>query len=274
MNIKKVIPILFNALSGIFPSLAARVAIELFLTPGTAKRRLEEYELLKTAEELQFSSGCIGHSWGKGPVVFLCHGWGSRGTRFFNLIPQIVAQGYKVVVWDAPAHGFSPGRKTNLPKIAELLADDLKNSKFEPVAFVGHSMGGVILGVMQKYHRKLPNKVVIVASPTRINKVFERFFAMLKLSPKAQQIFTTTVAIKSGYTFDDLSLVNCDLGKTTQALVFHDTDDSEVPYSDFLALRELWDKSIFETTEDLGHRRILDDQSVINKIITYLGKAD
>ncbi|MFT5520664.1 MAG: hypothetical protein ACI9IA_001258 [Enterobacterales bacterium] len=274
MNIKKIIPILFNALSGIFPSLAARVAIELFLTPGTAKRRAEEYELLKTAEELRFSSGCIGHGWGEGPVVFLCHGWGSRGTRFFNLIPQIVAQGYKVVVWDAPAHGFSPGRKTNLPKIAELLAEDLKHSTFEPVAFVGHSMGGAILGVMQKYHRKLPSKVVIVASPTRINKVFERFFAMLKLSPKAQQIFTTTVAIKSGYTFDDLSLVNCDLGKTTQALVLHDTGDSEVPYSDFLALRELWDKSIFETTEDLGHRRILDDQSVINKIITYLGKAD
>lgn len=274
MNIKQVVPILFNALSGIFPSLAAKVAIELFLTPGSANRRAEEHELLKTAKELQFSSGCIGHSWGEGPVVFLCHGWGSRGTRFFNLIPHIVAQGYKVVVWDAPAHGFSPGKKTHLPMIAQSLDDDLRDSKLEPVAFVGHSMGGVILGVMQKYHRQLPGKIVIVASPTRIRKVFERFFAMIKLSPKAQQIFTTTVEIKSGYSFDDLSLVNCDLGKTTQALVLHDTDDSEVPYSDFLALQEQWDKSIFETTEDLGHRRILDDLSVINKIVDYLGKVD
>ncbi|MFT5452549.1 MAG: pimeloyl-ACP methyl ester carboxylesterase [Enterobacterales bacterium] len=273
MNTKKLIPILFNALSGIFPTLAARVAIEFFLTPGSVSRRPEEIDLLKTAQEIRFSSGCIGQSWGEGPVVFLCHGWGSRGTRFFNIIPHIVAQGYKVVVWDAPAHGFSPGKKTNLPVIAKSLNDDLNNSKLDPVAFIGHSMGGVILGVMQKYYRQLPEKIVIVASPTRIAKTFERFFAMIKLSAKAQQIFITTVRIKSGYTFDDLSLVNCDLGKTTQALVFHDTDDSEVPYSDFLALQEIWDKSIFETTEDLGHRRILDDQSVINKIITYLGKA-
>jgi len=271
MNLKKLIPISFNALSGIFPGLAARIAIELFLTPGKAVRRTEEQELLKSAVEIRFFSGCIGHSWGTGPVVFLCHGWGSRGTRFFNLIPRIVAQGYKVVVWDAPAHGFSPGKKTNLTEIAKLLADDLLNSKLEPVGFVGHSMGGVILGVMEKYHRKLPDKVVIVASPTRISMVFERFYAMIKLSPRAQQIFTETVENKTGYSFEDLSLVRCDLGKNTQALVFHDTDDIEVPYSDFLALREIWDKSIFETTEDLGHRRILDDDSVITKIVDYLG---
>ncbi|PCJ51107.1 MAG: hypothetical protein COA74_01195 [Gammaproteobacteria bacterium] len=272
MNIKRLIPVLFNSLSNIFPSLAAKIAMELFLTPGSAVRRPEEHELLKTAKEIRFASGCIGHSWGEGPVIFLCHGWGSRGTRFFNLIPKIVEQGYKVVVWDAPAHGFSPGKKTNLTDIAQSLANDLITSNITPVGFVGHSMGGVILGVMQKYHRPLPEKVVIVASPTRIPEVFERFFAMIKLSVKAQNIFTAKVKEETGHTYEDFSLVNCELGKNIQALIIHDTGDSEVPYSDFIALKELWDKSIFVTTEDLGHRRILDDQTVINKIVNYLGK--
>src|SRR5687767_6768036 len=48
-----------------------------------------------------------GHVWGSGPVVYLVHGWGGRGSQLAPYVEPLTATGHRVVLFDAPAHGDS-----------------------------------------------------------------------------------------------------------------------------------------------------------------------
>jgi pimeloyl-ACP methyl ester carboxylesterase len=47
--------------------------------------------------------------WGEGPVILCVHGWSNRGLRFSPLIEVLADAGYRLVTFDAPAHGRSQG---------------------------------------------------------------------------------------------------------------------------------------------------------------------
>ena len=44
----------------------------------------------------------------------LSHGWDGRASQFSVLARDLIAEGYRVVSFDAPAHGASAGRRTYL----------------------------------------------------------------------------------------------------------------------------------------------------------------
>ena len=67
-------------------------------------------------------------SWGAGPTVLLVHGWNGRGAQLGAFAPALVKSGYRVVTFDTPAHGRSPGRATNLPEISEAIHAGPKGS--------------------------------------------------------------------------------------------------------------------------------------------------
>src|SRR5690606_5584207 len=101
--------VLYRAL----PRLSAAALTRRFLTPW---RRVVP---LQGDGAEQFVLGArapavTAYVWGSGPVVILCHGWSGGGSQLCALRDRLVDAGYSVAAFDAPAHGGSPGRVTNV----------------------------------------------------------------------------------------------------------------------------------------------------------------
>ena len=48
------------------------------------------------------------------PPVLLLHGWDGRAAQMISFVEPLVDAGYAVLAVDAPAHGASAGRQTNM----------------------------------------------------------------------------------------------------------------------------------------------------------------
>lgn len=267
---KKLIPILFKVLSFISPLLAAKFALKLFMHPRRKKRSDEEMEYLETGKQVTFTSKRKARTWGEGSVVWLIHGWESRGSTFYKLIPLLIEKGYKVIAWDGPAHGDSPGNSSHVVKNAYALAADLNESLFEkPIAILGHSFGGATLAVLFKIYA-MPNKVIICSAPTRIKNVFSNFAKTIKLNDKATAKFFELAESGSKYLLDDSSLVNNDISVDHDVLIIHDKKDTVIPFSDFQVLKETWQSGQFIETENLDHRLTIKDEEMLKTIVKFI----
>lgn len=267
---KKLIPKLFKLLSAISPYLAAKLALKLFMHPRRVKRSDEEMQFLQTGKQVTFTSKRKARTWGEGPVIWLLHGWESRGSTFFKLIPLLLEKGYKVIAWDGPAHGDSPGKSTHVPDYAHSLAVDMDEGVFDaPVAILGHSFGGAALAVFFKIHA-VPRKVVICSAPTRIQYIFSNFAKMINLSEKAAIKFIKLAESGSGYSLTDGSLINNDLSVSSDVLIVHDKEDTVIPFSDFQVLKNTWESGQFIATENLGHRLTIKDAEILKTIVDFI----
>ncbi len=269
---KKLIPKFFKLISRLSPYLAAKLATKLFTHPRRKPRSDEEMQFLSTGKQITFKSGRKARIWGKGKVVWLVHGWESRGSTFYKLIPKLVDKGYQAVAWDGPAHGDSAGKYSSVPENAKALAQDLNQELLEkPVAFIGHSFGGATMSVLAKLYN-LPNKLVLASAPTQIQNVFTNFAKLIKLSAKATTIFIAQAERKTGYSLQEVSLTHNDLSVRSEVLIIHDEADEVIPYGDFIALKEAWKGGNFITTHGLGHRLTIKDGEILDKVVKFIKK--
>jgi len=268
---KKLIPQFFKILSVISPVLAAQLALKIFMHPRRKKRSDEEMQFLLTGKQVTFDSQRNARVWGQGPVIWLIHGWESRGSTFFKLIPLLLEKGYQVIAWDGPAHGDSSGNSSHVAKNAHALAEDMKQGLFkQPIAILGHSFGGATLAVLNKVI-VMPHKVIICSAPTRIKNVFSNFAKMIKLGEKAKEKFFELAEAGSEYSLAGISLVNNDFSESHDVLIIHDEEDTVIPFSDFLALKETWKSGQFIATKKLGHRLTIKDPDMLKTIVEFIG---
>lgn len=272
--LKKITLLFIQILSFISPSLTANIAINRFSKPRRFPRSEQEMAIFKRGRQFEFQSGRIANIWGENgnsdqELVLLVHGWESRGTTFYKLIDALIAQNFKVIAWNAPAHGASPGDKTQIFDMAKALQQDMKTHNLAPKAMVGHSMGGVIINLLHKYIT-LPQNITIISSPTNMRPIFQKLFKKYKISERAIQLVLKQIDTFGEFTLDEISLVNSDLDLTKNILVVHDEDDKEIPFSEFLRLQLLWKNADFHATQGLGHRRILRDTALANIITNHI----
>ncbi|MCJ8324554.1 MAG: alpha/beta fold hydrolase [Rhizobiales bacterium] len=265
-----------NALSTLAPQLMARVVFDKFCHPKRFARTKAETACALRGIKFIFKSGRVANIWGDDgsenqDLVLLCHGWESRGTTFYVLIDTLVAKGFKVLAWNAPAHGSSPGTKTQIFDMTSALIEDLKQQNLQPVAFVGHSMGGAMLGIVSKYI-SLPKPIIMISSPSQILPMFQKFFAARHLSKKVQALVFKKINQLGDYTLDEISLINCQLQHEQTALIIHDKTDKQVPFAEFEKLQTVWKKAQFHPTENLGHNRILRDENIATLITQHIIK--
>ena len=271
-SMKSLIPYFFKVSSTIAPTLASKWAQEIFLRPRRIPLSQKEADIMSTAKIETLQSGRKVYFWGnnpKAPIIGLVHGWESRAVAFHKWIPLFIEQGFQVMGWDGPAHGQSPGVKTSAPEIAKALAADLCELQIKPYALVGHSLGGVVLGLLNQHH-SLPKKIVLISSPSNIVGVFDRFYSAIGLGKNSQIHFLKTIETQTGISLEMGSLKNMKLNQETDLLVIHDTEDREVPFEDFHELQKSWKNAKFIATDGLGHRRILRDVSVGHEISQFL----
>ena len=136
----------FAVVQTLSPIAGRRLALLMFLTPP--RRRLDPDDAPIVALARRTTRRCCGSDsftmwrWEPdGPTVVLLHGWGSHAARFGSFIAPLRAAGFSVIGIDAPAHGTSPGRFSDLPRFRDSLAEVLR--AHDPIyAVIGHSLGG------------------------------------------------------------------------------------------------------------------------------------
>ncbi len=271
---KKKLLLFTKAYSIVSPNLMAKLAVDRFCSPRRYERSAEENLCFQKGKQVDFASGRIANIWGENgeenqPLILLIHGWESRGTAFYAIIEALVKQNYKVLAWNAPAHGASPGTKTQIFAMALALVEDLKEKQLAPHAMLGHSMGGAMLGLLNKY-MNLPKCLVIISAPTFVRGVFSKTFKKYGMSDKAVAKSFELINAKGEYSVDEVSLVNSDLYKDKAVLVIHDENDKEVPFEEFTNLKNVWKEAVFYPTIGLGHRRIIRDEKLAKHIALYI----
>ena len=200
--------------------------------------------------------------------VLLVHGWSGRGTQLFKIADELIKNGYSTVSFDAPAHGKSPGNKTLLPEfVASILELDKQYGPFEFA--IGHSLGS--MSILKAITEGLKvKKAVIIGSGDIIQDIIDSFLEKLKLSKKVGELMKIYFEKKSGTAMESLSSYISAQQVTVPVLILHDEKDLDINISCAHNIHKHLKGSELVTTENLGHRKILGDKKVLEKIIHYL----
>ncbi len=260
------------------PRLAAMLALRLFMTPlefpiPRRESRVRESASLKM-QQINGETIAV-RTWGEGPTVLLCHGWGGRGTQFSALIEALVETGHRVVAFDAPAHGDSTGKRTNMLKVASTIAA-IAQMQAPVSALIGHSFGcGTALLAIDRYH--VPSdKVVLFSCFTDTHWITERFADAFSISEEVIAAMRDEAMRRFAHHFDtpwdwlQISPVNTISRVTGDLLLIHDRHDAEVPYDHAQKLLEIAPHARLLTTEKLGHKKILMNRRCIDACIELI----
>lgn len=220
--------------------------------------------------QLQCESGALAvYSWGEGPAVLLVHGWSGRGVQLGAFAQPLVDAGFRVVAFDAPAHGLSPGNKTNIFRVIDAMK--LVVNDTGPVhAIVCHSFGAMVTARALATGLST-NKVVCISPPADTDFLIESFCKTLKVPDATKAAFIKRFELRFGD--DARSLISTVFNARVlaiPALVIHDKDDKEVPCQEGERLSKAWQGSRLELTEGLGHRRILRNKAVVNMAVDFI----
>ena len=259
----------FRTVSAVAPAMAARWAENLFCTPPP--RRDGDEAFIATGSRFTLASqgqDLAGWYWGSGPTVVLVHGWGSRASRLSGLAAALVEAGFRVVAYDAPAHGESTGRFASLPEFARALGDVAE--AIGPIhGLVGHSLGGAAVAMAMR-HGLGARRVVLIAPPADVRIFSDHFAQTLAIPPAVQQTMHRNLERRLQIIWDDLHIPTVVRELPAAALVIHDRDDADVPFAHGEEIVGAWAGSRLESTSGLGHRALLRDPAVIGRTVEFL----
>jgi pimeloyl-ACP methyl ester carboxylesterase len=260
--------------SRIAPDAMARKAGELFTRPFRSSRtRALAAPTLDAAElELDIDGTPIHiYVWGdpgRQPYVLFAHGWSSHGTRVATWLQPLRDAGYAVVAFDQAGHGRSGGTHTTLPDFTcHLLA---VGHHFGPAAVViGHSLGGAATALALARGLDAQRAVLIAPAADPLAAV-DRFSRFLWLAGDVgRRMFRR---FEQAMRFDANELqAHYNAPKIARpALIVHDVEDREVPWSEGERYARFWHDSRLLSTRGLGHNRVVDDAAVIAAALRFL----
>ena len=274
IEIPKAILFIAKFLQAVSPSLTTKFAAKLFTTP--IRHKLPKRELHMERESVQKSivvteiqKEIVVYEYGKSnKKILLVHGWSGRGTQLVKIADELLKLGYMTISFDAPAHGKSKG---NSSIMIEFIASILEIEKqYGPFEFaVGHSLGGmsVLNAIKQNLQVK---KAVIIGSGDIIQDIIDDFICKLQLRPEYGIKLRNHFEAKFGGKMDDYSAYKAAEKTEIPVLVIHDKDDDDVSVKAAYNIQKHLKQSEIMITEGLGHRKILGDETVIQKIKEFI----
>jgi len=265
-----------RVLSRTAPRIATRVAADLFMKPRRFRTPPREQALLEGAERFEIRAGedttIRAWRWGNGPVVILTHGWEGRGSQMASFVAPLVASGRSVVAFDAPGHGRTDGNRSSLPHFAWALrcvAASVANDA--PDAIIAHSLGCAATTLALR-EGLTTRRVVFISPPLNPADYTNRFGDILGLEDEIIQRMRLRIEERFLRKWSDYSLAGTARMMTAPLLVIHDRDDQDTLWSEGAALADAWPSAKMMTTEGLGHRRILREQSVIEAAAKFVAQ--
>ena len=276
LEIPQVILLTAKILQAISSKLTVLFAAKLFTTP--IKHKIPKREYLMDQNSTQntvfipsIQKEIVLYHYGNSTKkVLLVHGWSGRGTQLVKIADEMLKLGYMTLSFDAPAHGKSKGNSSIMIEfIASILEIDKQYGPFEFA--IGHSLGGmsVLNAIKQNLQVK---KAVIIGSGDIIQDIIDDFIGKLKLKPEYGVKLKDHFEAKFGGKMNDYSAYKAAEKTEIPVLIVHDKDDDDVSVKAAYHIQKHLKNSEIMITEGLGHRKILGDTNVIQKIIEFVQK--
>jgi len=264
-----------NQLTSLFaPSWTAKRALNKFLTPRKFGQKLWEIQAESLGIRFKINQQISAIRWQPNSdnttskKVLLVHGWESRATQMYSLVPTLLKLNYQIVAVDMPGHGKSEGLISDADKFAEtvVLAQE-QLGKFDVI--IGHSMGAGATSIALSRGIDC-GKIVLISGPSSLENVIRRFSSFIGLNSKAINWFIEHCTEQVGVApsvLDSASLLST---IEIPTLIIHDKDDIEVPITESRRLLPVFSNGELFITEGLGHRRILKSEQTLEKIEKFL----
>ena len=262
-----------RASSALAPSLAGAWAERLFLTPP--KKRLPQSSLFDYLDAHAAFVEYRGRSlatwrWGHydAPAVLLVHGWGGNSGQMRAFVQPLLAAGFRVIVFDQPAHGLSEGKLSGLPDFAGAI---------EAVAswhggvrhVIAHSLGGVATALALSRGLGL-ERTVLLSPPSDMVGYSRHFARWLWIPERVRRAMQAAIEERFGVRWQDFELPRIAPRLRAQALVIHDRGDTMVPWKQGAALARAWPGARLLSTRGLGHGRILEAEGAVRAAVAFI----
>lgn len=263
--------LLFRPLQAVSPKRAAALAERFFFTVPRAQLTRGMRSQIERARPFTVrveNRRVAAWRWGEGPVVYLVHGWGSRGGRLTAYVAPLVAAGYQVVTYDGVGHGASEGRMSSMPELARTLRA-VVDAAGPAHGLVAHSLGASASTLAMDWGLAIPRAVFVApaADPAGFTR---RWANLIGLRPDVLQRMKASSERRIHFSWDDLDVRMMAARRTTPLLVVHDAGDSVVPWSDGAAIADAWPNSRLVTTTGLGHSEVVRAPLVVAQVVEFL----
>jgi len=253
------------------PAIAARFALKRFLTPPRHQPPAAEKAVLQEAR-LEYSP--FFHSrlpvwrWGHSKHrILLVHGWGGRGGQLRAFVQPLLDAGFEVITFDGPAHGQSRQRQTTMIEFADAIVSVAQHVG-SLHGIIAHSFGAACTSLAMHYGLNVPHSVLI-GCPYAASDVINDFGKALNLSEKVIRGMRRRLRqrYKNSWRWEDMNCATLLAGGHSRILIIHDLHDKEVAYADAGKIISRLKHSSLLTTHHLGHRRILKEPAVIERVV-------
>jgi pimeloyl-ACP methyl ester carboxylesterase len=266
------------------PAAASAIALDLFMRVGRrAPVRTADEATMDAARRSSVSVAGLGrhpidvvvYEWGRGDrVVALAHGWRGRSSQFAPLVRDLVFEGYRVVAFDAPAHGESGGRRTYLFDWIDALREiQRRHGDFHAV--IGHSFGalGALVAVADGLRTE---RVVTVAAPADADTLLTQFRGALGYDDRTAAALRRRFAHRFFPTeanpFTRISAAARPLPHGIRLVLAHDEGDRQVPFGEAARLAAVNVGATVIATQGLGHGRILVSDEFLDAALAALAE--
>ncbi|MCG8393453.1 MAG: alpha/beta hydrolase [Pseudomonadales bacterium] len=258
--------------SRLFPRRASRLALSLLTTPriGTLSREAEYPE-----PDYRQPVGARARLdiWSGGPVrVLLVHGWSGHVSQFVPLMEQFDRQRYTLYVLQLPGHGDTPDGPSHVGDFIAAIREAMALIGHPLDLAIGHSMGAGALAFVMSEPVNIRSGVLI-AAPAEFRSLVGRLADFLHFGQRARQRLLDGMAARVGMGFDELDIARRGRDIRVPVLVVHDTRDREIPFADGLRLHRAIPAAELFQTAGVGHRRVLSDKAVLDRILVFAGEA-
>jgi pimeloyl-ACP methyl ester carboxylesterase len=209
-------------------------------------------------------------TWGDGaaPAVLLLHGWGGNARSFGAFVDPLLAQGYRVVACDLPAHGASDGERTNLIECGGAVLQ--VGSAFGPLAgIVSHSFGGAA-AALALAHGLPARRVVMFGPPIGMREISFPVADRLGLPRAVSSRMFDRFAERLRFQWEEIGTDHLVEQLDVPLLVIHDERDEMVPWSHGAAIARAARQGRLMTTNGLGHRGPLVEPRLVQAAVDFV----
>lgn len=211
------------------------------------------------------------YSWGQGPVILGVHGWAGAGIQFGAWVNPLVEAGYRVVLFDAPAHGRAQGESTNLFEMAEVVAR-VAASVGRVHGVLAHSIGCIAAARAIADGLK-PDYLVMLAPPVSLTAVMDNLGRQLGLSQDVLAVHLQLMEERFGKSvWEQLDLEALSRTLTQRGLTVIDDDDTSISPDESERVFNNWENANVLRTRGLGHHRLLWSPMVVDTVLRDLGR--
>ena len=272
------------------PRTAGRMAFRLFSTTSAAEPRGKARKLYEMSQAqmrqsqrrlLTVPDGHVAtHQFPpigapNGRRFLVVHGWASRTDYMQSLVTGLRQTGAEVVGLDLPGHGGSSGRALTVPMAIDAIDAAWRQfGRFD--AMIGHSFGGFVAamaaaGPEDWVRRRTPERLVLIAAPVAAKHIFDGYAGMMGFTGRVHRALENEVRAIAGkpvefFSADGMLRTLPDL----PVLVLHAEDDKEVSASAARRYATAGPQVRLEWINGLGHRRIVNSPTAIEKIVGFL----